>query len=68
MRPGVPEIHDVDVQVAAVADRVAAAHGAHGASGTAAPTGLIVLTRYGWLLPRTGESRTWKRLRIPAPR
>ena len=51
LRPGAPELHDLDVRVAAVADRVAAAHG------TPATEGLVVVTRYGWLDARTGESR-----------
>ena len=60
-RPGRPQLHDLDVRVAAVADRVSAAHG------SPAPPGLVVLTRYGWLDARTGVSRTWKRLRLSSP-
>lgn len=59
-RPGVPELHDLDVRVAAVCDRAFAAHGRR-------HDGLVVLTRYGWLDVRTGESRRWKRLRVPPP-
>lgn len=60
VRPGRPEPHDLDLRVAAVVERVRAAHGTPGAAG------LVVLTRYGWLDPLTGASRTWKRLRVPA--
>ena len=59
VRPGRPEPHDLDLRVTAVVDRVGAAHGPD------YPRGLVVLTRYGWLDPLTGASRTWKRLRIP---
>jgi hypothetical protein len=57
LRPGVPEPHDVDMRLAAVAHRVAEARDAPGA-------GFLVVTRYGWLEPRSGESRRWKRLRL----
>lgn len=58
VRPGAPEVHDLDLRVASVGVRVAAARGAGSGS-------LVVLTRYGWLDPLTGESRRWKRLRVP---
>ncbi|QIK66789.1 hypothetical protein G7072_10960 [Nocardioides sp. HDW12B] len=61
VRPGHPEVHDLDLRVASVALRVAAARGpAYGA--VCGP--MVVLTRYGWLDPLTGESRRWKRLRL----
>ena len=59
VRPGRPEPHDLDLRVAAAAERVGAARATPGAGR------LVVLTRYGWLDPLTGTSRTWKRLRIP---
>lgn len=59
-RPGVPELHDLDLRVTAVAERVLAARGV-------SPTvPCTVVTRYGWLEPRGGEFRRWKRLRLPA--
>jgi hypothetical protein len=57
LRPGVPEPHDVDMRLAAVAHRVAEARDAPGAR-------FLVVTRYGWLEPRSGASRRWKRLRL----
>ncbi len=66
VRPGVPEVHDLDLRVASVAVRVAAARGpAHRSPHGPAHGPLVVLTRYGWLDPLTGESRRWKRLRLP---
>ncbi len=61
VRPGVPEVHDLDLRAASVALRVATARGA-GPGPAYGP--LVVLTRYGWLDPLTGESRRWKRLRL----
>ena len=34
------------------------------AAHTVTLAGFWVVTRYGWLDPDTGESRTWKRLRL----
>ena len=49
VRPGVPELHDLDLRVAAVADR----RRRRTRPATPAAGGLVVLTRYGWLDPRT---------------
>jgi hypothetical protein len=57
VRPGVPDLHDVDVRLAAVVERVADCRGV-----PASP--FLVVTRYGWLEPRSGETRRWKRLRL----
>lgn len=55
-RPGVPETHDQDLGWFAAAVRGFGAHGLPLA-------GFRAVTRTGWLDLRTGESRTWKRLR-----
>ena len=56
-RPGVPAVHDRDLEWLAAAS---AAFGAHG-RGLA---GFYAVTRTGWLDVRTGEHRVWKRLRL----
>jgi hypothetical protein len=56
-RAGCPTPHDVDLQWLAA---TMAAFGAHGR----ALEGFYAITRAGWLDVRTGESRTWKRLRL----
>lgn len=56
-RPGVPELHDLDVAWFASARVAYAVHGR-------TLTGFYAVTRTGWLDVRTGESRTWKRLRL----
>ena len=56
-RAGLPELHDADLRWMSAAT---IAFGQHGLS----PAPFYVVTRTGWLDPRTGESRTWKRLRI----
>ncbi len=56
-RPGVPEVHDVDLTWFAAAQRVLGAHGVPRA-------GFRAVTRTGWLDVATGESRTWTRLRL----
>jgi hypothetical protein len=57
LRPGVPEPHDLDLEWYAAAR---SAFGVHGRR----LDGFYVLTRAGWLDLATGESRTWKRLRL----
>lgn len=56
-RPGVPELHDLDLAWHAAARHAAGAHGL-------ALAAFHVVTRTGWLDVLTGESRTWKRLRL----
>lgn len=56
-RPGVPEHHDVDTRWRASTRHVCSARGR-------TLSGFWVVTRYGWLDPDTGASRTWKRLRL----
>jgi hypothetical protein len=56
-RPGMPEPHDVDLAWFSAARSAFAIHGRP-------LEGFYVLTRYGWRDVVTGESRTWKRLRL----
>ena len=56
-RPGVPHPHELDLQWLSAA---CVAFGLHGRS----LGGFFAVTRNGWLDVRTGEARTWKRLRI----
>ncbi len=55
-RPGVPEVHDIDLRSFSAVRRVFGAHGL-------TLGGFRVVTRTGWLDPETGAGRTWKRLR-----
>ncbi len=57
LRPGVPEPHDEDAAWFAAARTAFAIHGR-------ALAGFHVLTRTGWRDVVTGETRTWKRLRL----
>ena len=57
VRPGTPEPHDHDVQWLAAAR---SAFGIHGRE----LQGFYVITRAGWRDVLTGDSRTWKRLRL----
>lgn len=57
VRPGTPEPHDLDLQW------LAAARGAFGIHGRDLQ-GFYVITRAGWRDVLTGDSRTWKRLRL----
>ncbi len=57
LRPGQPTVHDEDLAWLAAVRHACASHGV-------VPAGFWVVTRYGWLDPATGESRTWKRLRV----
>jgi hypothetical protein len=57
VRPGSPEPHDLDLQWLAAART---AFGMHGRD----LHGFYVITRAGWRDVLTGESRTWKRLRL----
>lgn len=57
LRPGTPEPHDLDLQWYAAARSAFAIHGRR-------LEGFYVLTRSGWRDVTTGESRTWKRLRL----
>ena len=57
-RPGVPELHDEDLDWHAAAVRAFDAHGV-------ALAGVHAVTRTGWLDVVTGGSRSWKRLRLP---
>jgi hypothetical protein len=56
-RPGEPAPHDLDLAW------MAAASVAFGINGREAD-GFYAITRTGWLDVRTGERRTWKRLRL----
>ena len=56
-RPGVPEVHDVDLAWFSAASRAFGAHAVELA-------GFRAVTRTGWLDVVTGESRTWSRLRV----
>ena len=56
-RPGVPELHDQDLLWLTAADGVLGARGVRLRS-------FHAVTRTGWLDVRTGERRTWKRLRL----
>lgn len=56
-RPGSPAPHDVDLQWLAAATMAFAMHGRD-------LEGFYAITRAGWLDVRTGDSRTWKRLRL----
>ena len=56
-RPGVPELHDVDLQWYAAGLRAAAAHGL-------VLRGCFAVTRTGWLDVVGGGTRCWKRLRL----
>ncbi|HET6626062.1 MAG TPA: hypothetical protein VFG63_06700 [Nocardioidaceae bacterium] len=56
-RPGEPHPHDLDLEWLAAAT---VAFGIHGRS----LAGFYAITRAGWLDVRTGERRTWKRLRL----
>ena len=57
IRPGVPELHDADLDWYAAAVRGFGAH-------DVALAGFRAVTRTGWLDVVTGERRTWKRLRL----
>jgi hypothetical protein len=56
-RPGVPELHDADLDWYAAAVR---GFGAHDVT----LTGFRAVTRTGWIDVVTGERRVWKRLRL----
>jgi len=56
-RAGVPEVYDSDLAWLGAAGAACMEHGLPLA-------GFYVVTRTGWLDPRTGRSRTWKRLRL----
>jgi hypothetical protein len=56
-RPGVPELHDVDLHWLSATDR------AFAELGRPSPE-FYAVTRYGWLDVRTGQGRSWKRLRL----
>ena len=55
--PGHPVLHDEDRAWLAATRHACSAH-------DLATAGFWVVTRYGWLDPVSGDSRTWKRLRI----
>ena len=57
VRPGAPEQHDGDLEWHAAARAAFAMH-------DRPLEAFYAITRYGWLDVRTGESRTWKRLRL----
>jgi hypothetical protein len=57
VRPGTPEPHDLDLQWFAAACN---AFGMHGRD----LRGFYVITRAGWRDVLSGETRTWKRLRL----
>jgi hypothetical protein len=56
-RPGEPLLHDLDLAWLSAAS---VAFGIHGRE----LAGFYAITRTGWLDVRTGEQRTWKRLRL----
>ncbi|NUS51074.1 MAG: hypothetical protein HOQ22_08575 [Nocardioidaceae bacterium] len=56
-RPGLPDLHDDDLRWFAAART---GFGMHDRS----LAGFYAVTRYGWLDVRTGERRTWRRLRL----
>ena len=56
-RPGVPELHDHDLLWLTAATAAVSARGASLRS-------FHAVTRTGWLDVRSGEQRTWKRLRL----
>lgn len=55
-RPGVPEVHDVDLGWLSATTKACGAHGVE-------LTGFRVVTKTGWLDVVSGENRTWTRLR-----
>ena len=55
-RPGVPEVHDRDLEWLSAAHRAVEGHGLQLA-------GFRAVTRTGWLDVVSGRRRTWKRLR-----
>ena len=57
VRPGTPELSDLDLEWQS-------ATGFAFATRDVRPAGFYVVTRAGWLDVRTGESRVWKRLRL----
>jgi hypothetical protein len=57
VRPGTPELHDDDLAWLAAAGAAFAMHGR-------TLDDFYAITRYGWRRVRTGETRTWKRLRL----
>jgi hypothetical protein len=57
VRPGVPELSDLDLEWQSAA-------GFAFATRERRPAGFYVVTRTGWLDVRSGESRVWKRLRL----
>ena len=57
VRSGTPEPHDADLAWLAAAGAAFAMHGRD-------LEAFYVFTRYGWRDVRTGETRTWKRLRL----
>ena len=57
VRPGTPEQHDDDLAWLAAAGAAFAMHGR-------TLDDFYAITRYGWRRVRTGETRTWKRLRL----
>ena len=56
-RAGEPHLHDLDLEWLAAATVAFGIHGRRLA-------GFYAVTRTGWLDVRTGERRTWKRLRL----
>jgi hypothetical protein len=58
-RPGELELQDVDAQWLSAARSAAAEAGV--------TLTLVVVTRTGWVDPRTGTHRVWKRMRVRAP-
>ncbi len=57
LRPGVASLHDEDLAWLAAVRHSCAAH-------DVGLAGFWVVTRYGWLDPVGGGSRSWKRLRV----
>lgn len=56
-RCGVPDLHDLDLRWLAAASAACSEHGC-------VVGGFYVITRTGWLDVESGETQTWKRLRL----
>ena len=57
VRPGRPDLHDLDLQWLAAATLAFGIHGRR-------LDGFYAITRVGWLDVRSGDQKVWKRLRL----
>ena len=57
IRSGAPDLHDLDLRWLAAARAACSEHGR-------AVAGFYAITRTGWLDVQSGETQTWKRLRL----